>query len=62
MNSKQLIQAITANMQAGASLIDAMETAMGCEQYHKMVAVLLKAIQQGRDKVTLSEIIEDICE
>lgn len=62
MNTKQLIAAIAANMQAGATLTDAMEQAMGCEQYDKMVAVLLGAIQQGRDKVTLSEIVEDICE
>lgn len=62
MNTKQLIQAIAANMQAGTTLTDAMEQAMGCEQYDKMVAVLLGAIQQGRDKVTLNEIIGDICE
>lgn len=62
MNTKQLIQAITANMQAGANLTDAMEGAMGCKQYDKMVAVLLRAIQQGRDKVTFDEIMEDVCE
>lgn len=62
MNIKQLIQAIAANIEAGANLTDAMEAAMGCEQYDKMVAVLLRAIQQGRDKVTLPEIIGDICE
>lgn len=62
MNTKQLIAAIAANIQAGATLTDAMEAALGCEQYDKMVAVLLGAIQQGRDKVTLSEIVEDICE
>lgn len=62
MNTKQLIQAIAANMQTGTTLTDAMEQAMGCEQYDKMVAVLLGAIQQGRDKVTLNEIIGDICE
>ena len=62
MNTKQLIQAIAANIAAGATLTDAIEAAMGCEQYGKMVAVLLKAIQQGRDKVTLNEIMEDVCE
>ena len=62
MNTKQLIQAIAANMQAGANLTDAMEAALGCEQYDRMVVVLLGAIQQGRDKVTLNEIVEDICE
>jgi len=62
MNTKQLIQAIAANMEAGATLDDAMEAAMGCDQYDKMIAVLLGAIQAGRDKVTLSEIVEDICE
>lgn len=62
MNTKELIQAIAANMEAGANLTDAMEAALGCEQYDKMVAVLLGAIQQGRDKVTLNEIVEDICE
>lgn len=62
MNTKQLIQAIAANMKAGANLTDAMEAAMGCEQYDRMVAVVLRAIQQGRDKVTFDEIMEDICE
>lgn len=62
MNTKQLIAAIAANIQAGATLTDAMEAAMGCEQYDKMVAALLRAIQQGRDKVTFDEIMEDICE
>lgn len=62
MNTRQLIDAITANMQTGATLTDAMEAAMGCEQYDKMVALLLGAIQQGRDKVMVNEIIEDICE
>lgn len=62
MNTKQLIQAIAANMHAGATLTDAIEQAMGCEQYDRMVAVLLGAIQQGRDKVMLNEIMEDVCE
>jgi hypothetical protein len=62
MNIKQLIVAIAANMQAGANLTDAMEQALGYEQYDKMVAVVLGAIQQGRDKVTINEIMEDICE
>ena len=62
MNTKQLIAAIADNIQAGATLTDAMEQALGCEQYDKMVAVLLRAIQQGRDKVTFDEIMEDVCE
>lgn len=62
MNTKQLIQAIAANMKAGATLTDAMEAALGCEQYDKMVAVLLEAIQAGRDKVTLEKVIGDICD
>ncbi len=62
MNTKQLIQAIAANMEAGATLTDAMEAALGCEQYDKMVAVLLEAIQAGRDKVTLEKVIGDICD
>ena len=62
MNTKQLIQAIAANMQAGTTLTDAMEQAMGCEQYDRMVALLLGAIQQGRDKIMLNEIMEDVCE
>jgi carbamoylphosphate synthase large subunit len=62
MNTKQIIQAIAANMKAGATLTDAMEQALGCEQYDKMVAVLLRAIQQGRDKVTFNEIMENVCE
>ena len=62
MNTKQLITAIAANMQAGANLTDAMEQALGCEQYDKMVAVLLGAILAGRDKVMFNEIVEDICE
>lgn len=62
MNTKQLIQAIAANMEAGATLTDAMEAALGCEQYDKMVAVLLEAIQAGRDKVTLDKVIGDICD
>jgi len=62
MNSKQLIQATAANMEAGATLTDAMEAALGCEQYDKMVAVLLEAIQAGRDKVTLEKVIGDICD
>jgi hypothetical protein len=49
-------------MEAGATLTDAMEAAMGCEQYDRMVAVLLRAIQQGRDKVTFNEIMENVCE
>jgi hypothetical protein len=62
VNTKQLIQAIAANMEAGATLTDAMEQALGCEQYDKMVAVLLEAIQAGRDKVTLEKVIGDICD
>jgi hypothetical protein len=62
MNTKQLIQAIAANMEAGATLTDAMEAALGCEQYDKMVAVLLEAIQAGRDKITLEKVIGDICD
>lgn len=62
VNAKDLVQAIAANIAAGATLTDAMEAAIGCKQYDKMVAVLLGAIQQGRDKITLSEIMEDICE
>lgn len=62
MNTKQLIQAIAANMEAGATLTDAMEAALGCEQYDKMVAVLLEAIQAGRDKVILDKVIGDICD
>ena len=62
MNTKQLIQAIAANMEAGATLTDAMEAALGCKQYDKMVTVLLEAIQAGRDKVTLDKVIGDICD
>lgn len=62
MNTKQLIQAIAANMEAGATLTDAMEAALGCEQYDKMVEVLLEAIQAGRDKITLEKVIGDICD
>ena len=62
MNTKQLIVAIAANIQTGATLTDAMEQAMGCEQYDRMVVVLLGAIQAGRDKVTMNEIMEDVCE
>ena len=62
MNTKQLVQAIAANMEAGATLTDAMEAALGCEQYDKMVAVLLEAIQAGRDKITLEKVIGDICD
>jgi hypothetical protein len=62
MNTKQLIQAIAANMEAGATLTDAMEAALGCEQYDKMVTVLLEAIQAGRDKITLEKVIGDICD
>lgn len=62
MDTKQLIQAIAANMQVGATLTDAIEQAMGCDQYDRMVAVVLGAIQAGRDKIMLNEIVEDICE
>jgi len=62
VNTKQLIQAVAANLEAGATLDDAMEAAMGCDQYDKLIAVLLGAIQAGRDKVMLNEIMEDVCE
>jgi len=59
MNTKELIQAIAANIQAGATLQDAFDAAMGAGKYDEMIDLVYKAIRSdSRDKVVLSELVE----
>lgn len=59
MNTKQLIQAIAANMEAGATLQDAFDAAMGAGKYDEMIDLVLKAIRSdSRDKIVLSDLLE----
>lgn len=59
MNTKQLIQAIAANMEAGATLQDAFDAAMGVGKYDEMIELVYKAIRSdSRDKVVLSDLME----
>ena len=59
MNTKQLIQAIAANVEAGATLQDAFDAAMGEGKYDEMIDLVLKAIRSdSRDKIVLSELVE----
>lgn len=59
MNTKQLIQAIAANMQAGATLQDAFDAVMGVGKYDEMIDLVYKAIRSdSRDKVVLSDLVE----
>lgn len=62
MNTKQLIEAITANIKAGDCLYDAYEAALGVGSYDRMLEALYHAFMQGRDKIMISEILEDVCE
>lgn len=58
MNSKQLVEAIVANMEAGDCLYDAYEAALGSGSYDRMLETLYHAFMQGRDKITISELLE----
>ena len=59
MNTKQLIQAIAANVEAGATLQDAFDAAMGDGKYDEMIDLVLKAIRSdSRDKIVLSDLLE----
>jgi len=62
MNAKQLVEAITANMEAGQCLYDAYETALGVGSYDKMLEALYHAFIDGRDKIMINEIMEITCE
>ena len=59
MNTKQLIQAIAANIEAGATLQDAFDAAMGEGKYDEMIDLVLKAIRSdSRDRIVLSDLLE----
>jgi hypothetical protein len=61
MDSKQLIEAIAANMEAGQCLFDAYEAVLGKGSYDKMLEALNHAFVAGRDKIMINEVMEDIC-
>ncbi len=61
MDSKQLIEAIAANMEAGDCLYDAYEAVLGKGSYDRMLEALYHAFMQGRDKIMINEILEDLC-
>jgi hypothetical protein len=61
MNSKQLVDAIAANMEAGDCLYDAYEAVLGKGSYDRMLEALYHAFMQGRDKIMINEILEDLC-
>lgn len=59
MNTKQLIDAITANMQTGATLQEAFDAVVGDGKYDEMIDLVYKAIRSdNRDKVVFSELLE----
>ena len=59
MNTKQLIQAIAANVEAGATLQDAFDATMGEGKYDEMIDLVLKAIRSdSRDRIVLSDLLE----
>lgn len=62
MNTKQLIEAIAANMEAGDCLYDAYEAVLGKGSYDRMLEALYHAFVQGRDKIMINEVMEDLCE
>lgn len=62
MNTKQLVEAIAANMEAGSCLYDAYEAVLGRGSYDRMLEALYHAFMQGRDKIMINEILEDVCE
>lgn len=61
MNTKQLVEAIAANMEAGACLYDAYEAVLGKGSYDKMLEALYHAFVAGRDKIMINEVMEDLC-
>ena len=61
MNSKQLVEAIAANMEAGNCLYDAYEAVLGQGSYDRMLEALYHAFMQGRDKIMINEVMEDLC-
>lgn len=62
MNTKQLVEAIAANMEAGNCLYDAYEAVLGHGSYDRMLEALYHAFVQGRDRITISEIMGNVCE
>lgn len=62
MNTKQLVEAIAANMEAGSCLYDAYEAVLGRGSYDRMLEALYHAFVQGRDRITISEIVGNVCE
>lgn len=62
MNTRQLVEAIAANMEAGNCLYDAYEAVLGRGSYDRMLEALYHAFMQGRDKIMINEILEDVCE
>lgn len=61
MNSKQLVEAIAANMEAGACLYDAYEAVLGQGSYDRMLEALYHAFMQGRDKIMINEVMGNLC-
>jgi hypothetical protein len=59
MNTKQLVKAIAANMEAGNCLYDAYEAVLGQGSYDRMLEALYHAFGQGRDKITINDLFED---
>lgn len=63
MNTKQIIEAIAANMEAGNSLYDAYEHVLGEGAWDVMLRSLYDAFQHGSDKITFQQLIkENLCE
>jgi hypothetical protein len=63
VNTKQLIDAIAANMEAGNSLFDAYEHVLGQGSWDVMLKALYDAFQLGSDKILFQNLIrENICE
>lgn len=59
MNTKQLIDAIVANMQTGETLQAAFDAALGDGKYDDMIDLVYKAIRSdSRDKVLLTDLLE----
>lgn len=63
MNTKQIIEAIAANMEAGNSLYDAYEHVLGEGSWDVMLQSLYTALQKNCDKVMFQDLIgEKSCE
>lgn len=59
MNTKQLVEAIAANMEAGNCLYDAYEAVLGQGSYDRMLEALYHAFAEGRDKITINDLFEE---